>query len=304
MSAPVSAAFRALGTTATVFVTDPRALERATDVLADVLDRVDVACSRFRDDSELSHLNRSSATPVVVSSLLFDAVEAAVRAAERSAGDVDPTVGRALRTLGYDRDFELVRAREGGTVTIVPAPGWRDVVVDRGASTVTIPAGVELDLGATGKAFAADRAASAVEAAVGGGVLVNLGGDVATCGPAPAGGWRVRISDDHARPDADAETVSVTAGGIATSSVTVRRWRAAGRSLHHIVDPRTGAPAAVVWRTVSVAAASCVDANTASTAAIVRGESAPRWLESLSLPSRLVAADGEVVRVAGWPEPR
>jgi len=96
--------------------------------------------------------------------------------------------------------------------------------------------------------------------------------------------------------------VSVSAGGLATSSTTVRRWRAGGREHHHIVDPRDGQAAEEVWRTVSVAAGTCVDANTASTAAIVRGRAAVRWLESAGLPARLVARDGAVTRTAGWPE--
>ena len=135
---------------------------------------------------------------------------------------------------------------------------------------------------------------AAIAAATGSPTLVDLGGDVATAGPAPAGGWVVRVTDDHrAGPDADGQSVTVSGGGLATSSTTVRRWRRAGRPVHHIVDPATGEPAAPVWRTVSVAAASCVDANTASTAAIVRGASAPQWLESLGLPARLVDPSGE-----------
>jgi FAD:protein FMN transferase len=298
----VSAAFGALGTTAAVFVTDAAALDAARELLARDLATLDVTCSRFRDDSELVRLNRSHGTPMRVSSLLLDAVDAALRAAARSAGDVDPTVGRTLRAIRYDRDYALLG--EEPAIALVAAPGWRTVALDRAAGTITLPDGVELDLGATAKAFAADRAAASIHATLGTGVLVNLGGDLAVAGPPPGGGWRVRIADDHANPDPDAETVTVSSGAIATSSVTARRWRAAGRPVHHIVDPRTGEPAQVVWRTVSVAAASCVDANTAATAAIVRGAPAPQWLESLSLPSRLVSAGGEVVRVAGWPEAR
>ncbi|MDX6222320.1 MAG: FAD:protein transferase, partial [Frankiales bacterium] len=78
--------------------------------------------------------------------------------------------------------------------------------------------------------------------------------------------------------------------------------RRSGRDLHHIIDPRTGAPAATCWRTVTVAGASCVDANAASTAAIVMGAAAEEWLAGLGLPARLVGEDGSVVTVGGWPE--
>jgi thiamine biosynthesis lipoprotein len=95
--------------------------------------------------------------------------------------------------------------------------------------------------------------------------------------------------------------VAIRDGGLATSSTTARRWQRGGDVLHHILDPRTGLPAAPVWRTVSVAAASCADANTAATAAVIRGRQAPAWLASLGLPARLVEPDGTVLTVAGWP---
>ena len=95
--------------------------------------------------------------------------------------------------------------------------------------------------------------------------------------------------------------VRLHGGGLATSSTAVRRWRRGGRAYHHVLDPRTGLPAEPVWRSVTVTAASCVDANTASTAAVVRGRGAPDWLAALGLPSRLVDATGAVHRVAGWP---
>jgi thiamine biosynthesis lipoprotein len=109
----------------------------------------------------------------------------------------------------------------------------------------------------------------------------------------------VRIADDHkAPPDEPCPRIAIDSGALATSSTTVRRW---GRTAHHLIDPRTGLPAVSPWRTVSVAAASCVDANTASTAAIVLGDDAPEWLAARNLPARLVDQAGGVLAVAGWP---
>jgi thiamine biosynthesis lipoprotein len=131
-------------------------------------------------------------------------------------------------------------------------------------------------------------------------VLVNLGGDIAVAGRPPPAGWTVRVADDHQAPaDAPGQSLTIHSGGLATSSTTVRRW---GRSSHHIIDPRTGRPAESRWRTVSVAAGNCVDANTASTAAIVKGDDAPAWLGARGMPARLVDRDGGVLTVAGWPE--
>jgi thiamine biosynthesis lipoprotein len=159
-----------------------------------------------------------------------------------------------------------------------------------------VPLGIWLDLGATAKALAADRIAVRGAAAAGCGVLVGLGGNVAVGGDAPGAGWEVRTPDDQ-----PAVTGTLAGGGLATSSTARRRWRRGGRTVHHIVDPRSGDIATPYWRTASVVADSCVDANTASTAAIVLGRAAPQWLTERALPARLVAEDGTVTHVAGWP---
>jgi thiamine biosynthesis lipoprotein len=285
-----------------VVVTDPGRLVQARTAVEDELARVDAACSRFRDDSELTRLNRSCGRPVHVSPLLFEAIECALRAAAATDGSVDPTVGAAMDAIGYDRDFDAI-SPNGPPIRPVAAGGWRAVRIDADSLTVELPAGTRLDLGSTAKAWAADRAAARAAAATqpGVAVLVSLGGDVAVAG-APAAGWPVAIADDHSEGDgAGQATVSLSAGGLATSSTTVRRWLRAGRTVHHIVDPATGLPAETPWRTVSVAAASCAEANAASTAAIVRGAGAPAWLEAAGLPARLVATDGSVLAVGGWP---
>jgi len=297
--------FPALGTTAAVAVTEAASLEHARAAVEDVIGAFDRACSRFRDDSELSAVNAAAGTAVPSSPLLLDAVEAALRAARLTDGDVDPTVGEALVALGYDRDFEAIgpAAATVAPLRVAAVPGWRTVQVDRRAATVRVPAGVRLDLGATAKALASDRAADAAAAAAGCGVLVSLGGDIALAGQAPPQGWRVRVTDDHrAETSAPGQWISLRTGGLATSSTTVRRWQTSAGDVHHLVDPATGGSAGGVWRTVSVTAATCLDANIASTASIVRGERAVAWLRSIGLPSRLVAIDGTVVHIAGWPQ--
>jgi FAD:protein FMN transferase len=287
-----------------VTVDDPAALDEAVRIATHDVADLDLACSRFRDDSELSRLNRGGGGTFTVSALFCDTLAAALHAAAATQGLVDPTVGASLSALGWDRDFAqvLVRPHSNERFTFVPAGGWRAIDLDVEARRVRIPAGVELDLGATAKAFAADRIAARIAAATGARVLVSLGGDIAVEG-APPGGWPVLVTDDHRR-GMSGQVVALSRGGLATSSTAVRRWRRGGHELHHIVDPTTGEPAAEQWRTVSVAAATCLDANTASTAAILRGPDAPTWLEARKLPARLVAPDGAAVHVAGWPAER
>src|SRR4029077_20794969 len=177
--------------------------------------------------------------------------------------------------------------------------GWRVVELDAGACTLRVPAGVSLDVGATAKAWVADRGAWAGATAGACGALVSVGGDIGTAGEAPAGGWRVHVTDDHrSAPSAPGQTVGIGSGGLATSSTAVRRWSARGQSMHHIIDPATGAPARSCWRTVSVAAADCAQANIAPTAAIGRGAPAvPRvWCGA---PGRAVSRTARAPRSAG-----
>ena len=297
-------AFEVFGTMAVLLVTDPRAIGEARRIADRELALVDRACSRFREDSELMLLNAAAGVgPQTISPVFTDLLAAALRAARLTGGDVDPTCGRALTDLGYDRDFAQVRdAPPRLTGPVGPVPGWRRVHLDRAAHRVRLERGVQLDLGATAKAWASDRCAELIARRAGCGVLVSLGGDIAVAGPAPEDGWRVRVTDDHAAPaSAPGQTVTITSGGLATSSTTVRTWKVGGRQVHHIIDPATGEPARSCWRTVSVAAGSCTDANTASTAAIIRGPAAPDWLHDIGLPARLVRYDGSVETTAGWP---
>jgi FAD:protein FMN transferase len=300
--------FEVFGTTAVLLVTDPEAATAARAIADRELAAVDQACSRFRPDSELSRLNAAAdGTPRLVSPLLADLLAAALRAAELTDGDVDPTCGQALISAGYDQDFARLRAapdrpaRAAGRAG--PVPGWQRVHLDLAAGTVQLDRGVQLDLGATAKAWAADRCAARIASELGCGVLASLGGDVAVAGQAPSG-WPVRVTDDHAAPEsAPGQTITISSGGLATSSTTVRTWRRGGRRMHHIIDPATGEPAKSCWRTVSVAAGTCTDANSASTAAIIRSAAAPGWLRDRGLPARLVREDGSVLTIAGWPEP-
>lgn len=308
--------WEALGTSAVLKLTgstDPSALAVARAAVEAELAAIDRACSRFRKDSDLSQVNANAGCFVGVDGRLIEALEVALRAARLTDGDVDPTLGAALVRAGYDRDWSLMELDQGDhedrrsgrrrrVISARPRSGWRLVELDRAAGAVRVPPGVQLDLGATAKAWAADRAALLAHEASGVGTLVSLGGDVATAGPAPAAGWRVHVTEDHRDGiGAPGQTVAIFGGGLATSSTTVRRWTLEGESRHHIIDPETGAPAEGFWRTASVAAGNCTDGNIASTATLVRGPQAARWLDQLELPARLVSQDGHVRLVGEWP---
>jgi FAD:protein FMN transferase len=296
----------ALGTSVHVLSTNPEELDGAITAVNGILEDVDATYSRFREDSELSRLNASAGRTVNLSPLLATAIAAAQRAARLTDGAVDPTVGTAVRVAGYDDDFSCIAADAGPIVLrAFRVPGWQAIHFDERARQAVLPPGVELDLGSTGKALAADLAASAAHRAMKtGGVLVSLGGDIATAGPPPAGGWRILIAEDsRVDPGSEGQVICVGTGGVATSSTTVRTWARGGTTLHHIIDPRTGLPTTGPFRTVTVLARTCVDANIASTAAIVRSEAAIAWLTERKLPARLVETDGTIHYIGPWPDP-
>jgi thiamine biosynthesis lipoprotein len=294
----------AIGTTARLAIWPPDRLRRALGAIDAEIRKLDLAASRFRADSEISRVQAAAdGTAVPISESLAEVIGVALAAARWTGGLVDPTVGVALESLGYDRDFVLVG--DGGRLPEpVAVPGWRSVGLD--GPELTLPAGIRLDFGATAKGLGADWAVSAALAAVAGrgGVLVSLGGDLRAGGEEPLGGWPVLIADEHRqrkRTGRPTQVVRLPGGAIATSSTTCRQWRRDGTLLHHIVDPRTGRPATGPWRTASVAAATCAEANAAATAAIILGTDAAEWLVSRKLPGRLVSPDGTVLTVAGWP---
>ena len=293
----------ALGTTARVAVWPPENLAVACAAVDDVLGALDQQASRFRADSELSWLHGAGGGLFMLSDGLAEAVGVALAAARWTGGRTDPTVHDALISLGYDRDFAAIDSQRGEPpAASAPVPGWQRVRLH--GPLLHLPAGVRIDLGATAKGVGSDRAVRAVMAVTGhaGGVLVSLGGDIAVGGTPPREGWPVTVAEEPGQAGSPrSQLVRLASGAVATSSVTCRRWRRGGTVLHHIVDPRTGRPADGPWRTVSAAAATCADANAATTAAIVAGPQAEDWLTTAGLPARLVGHDGEIRCLEGWP---
>ena len=276
-----------------------RDLKVARAAVDAVVMAVDASCSRFRPDSEVSVLAAGGGSERPVTPLLARIVAAALRAAELTDGAVDPTLGWAMVAAGYDRDLADLTDGRDRFSAIRRSASWRDVELDEAAGTLRTPPGVLLDLGATGKALAADLAAERAAELTGCPVLVSLCGDIAVRGTHPGTPWVVRVLE---RPDdASGPLVEVSDGGLATSTTRARRWRQSGRPMHHLLDPATGLPVRETWRTVTAAAATCVDANTATTATVVKAAGGLRWLEATGLPARLVAADGSVRGVNGWP---
>ena len=297
-----TATWRALGTYVYLATTEAQFLEPARQIATRLLADVDRTCSRFRQDSDLVSANLAAGSWTTVDPLLVQAIDAAMEAAAQTDGLVDPTLGHSLVAVGYDRDLALMPAASSDPAG-VPLPArsgaWKEIMLDP-AGAVRVPRGCALDLGATAKAWAADLIASSIAAESDSTVVISLGGDVAVAGP--GGGWPVAITET-VDDSADAEIVHLPYGGLATSSTAARRWIRGGVVQHHLLDPLTGEPTRGRWRTVTATGATCVSANTASTAAIVLGDKAVGWLTERDIPARLVDGEGRIVRTPRWPEP-
>jgi thiamine biosynthesis lipoprotein len=294
-----AATFEALGTYVYVATRDPQELDAARRLTESSLRTVDRVCSRFRVDSDLSRANARAGSWTRVDPLLVVAVEVAIEAAWLTGGLVHPLLGRSLVSLGYDRDLGALT--DTGPVVPAPAPAidaWQEIGLDEDA--VRVPAETALDLGATGKGFAADLVARDLGEVLEQPALVSVGGDVAISRP-DGRGWPVFVSERLGDPGV---TVWLEAGGLATSTTRVRRWHRGGVSYHHLIDPRTGAPAETPWTTATCLGGSAAGANTASTAAMVLGAAAPAWLEEHDVTARLVDSGDGVVHLGGWPAER
>jgi thiamine biosynthesis lipoprotein len=295
--------FQAIGTTATVVVLDPTRVDRAETHLRNEIEAIDLACSRFRPDSELEYVHSCSGRAVAVSSLLFEALEVAVAVAERTHGAVDPTIGNAISTLGYDRDFDQIRDQAQRSSEFPGlVVGYGHIHLAARTRTVRIPRGVRLDLGSSAKALVADRSADRIANQLDTGILVSVGGDVAVAGPPPPGGWPIGIAVDSSAMGRDVDqVVAIRQGGLASSSTAVRTWNVGTEAVHHIIDPSTGYSAANYWTLVSVTSGSCVDANALSTAAVVWGDQALDHLLPFGQAVRLLRHDCRVFTLGGWP---
>lgn len=263
--------------------------------------------SRFRDNSELSRLNRAQGEWIPVSPVMWDVVDAAFHAAARTDGLVSPALLEALEATGYDRSFELIRGdnagadqRERVTQARTASPSrvlsWWAITRDARTHALRLPRGMRLDLGGIAKGWAADRAAALLSSA--GPALVDAGGDIAVSGPLADGApWSIGVANPIA-PDTDLELLLLRQGGVATSGRDYRRWRHGGVWQHHLLDPRTGRPATTDVLSATVVASTACDAEAAAKVALILGSrDGLAWLDARpALAGLLVLEDGPIIR--------
>jgi thiamine biosynthesis lipoprotein len=277
--------FRAMGTSVRLMGPDgpPARLAQAAGHVESLFGQEEARFSRFRDTSELTRVNRLAGRWVDVSPRFERLVRLSLDHAEATGGLFDPTVLDAVIAAGYDRDFDEVLAGARGALhPSRPCGRWTDVEVSEGA--IRLPTGVGLDLGGIAKGSAADLAA---ETAIANGLawaLVSAGGDLRLLGDAPP--IEVAI-EDPADPSISVARVTLVGGALATSSVMARAW---GNGLHHVIDPRTGAPSQTDAIQATVWAPTCAEAEALSTWALLTGRHATR-----ELPCAIATTEGDLV---------
>ena len=273
--------FRAMGTGVELFLAavPGAAADQALDAAEREFERVEALLSRFRDDSELSALNREGR--IEAGDDLLAVVELALDARERTGGRFDPTVHDALVAAGYDRTFEEVAA-DGVATAVATRCGGRVRVTGR---TIELEPGTRLDLGGIGKGYTVDRVAAILSAA--GPAMVDAGGDIAACGRPDALGWRVGV--EHL-------TLALESLAVATSGRDRRRWRRDGEERHHLIDPATGRPAQTDLLRVSVVASTAAEAEVQAKSLFLAGEAAAL---AEDVPGVLVTADGRRLVTGG-----
>jgi thiamine biosynthesis lipoprotein len=269
--------------------------ERTTEMLARVpawFEEWEESLSRFRDSSELNALNRAEGRAVAVSETLWHVLQHALQAAQASQGLVTPTVLDALVAAGYDRPFDSLAPSQPQAIAPTRIADWRNIELDATKRMVRLPRGARLDFGGTAKGWAAGEAARRL--AEFSPALVDAGGDIAVTGARANGDkWVIGVADPFT-PEQNLALLMIERGAVATSGRDYRRWVRDGKPQHHIIDPRTGAPAATDVLSATVIASSAVAAEVAAKAALILGSRAGlKWIEDQSdLAGMLVLEDG------------
>jgi thiamine biosynthesis lipoprotein len=256
--------------------------------------RAEQSLTRFNTSSDLCKLNRSAGRPQRVSALLFDVVETSLWAASATDGVFDPSLLQRMKAIGYDRSFEQI-AHSDRPISALPPPrpgAYRGIALDRARGEIYLPPDVQLDLGGIGKGWTVDRAADWLAGK--GPFLINAGGDLyAYDAPPGQPGWSIGLADPW-QPARDLLRLRVRQRAVATSTTSRRRWQRGGRTLHHLIDPRTGQPAESDVVSVTVVAHRAALAEVfAKTALILGAEAGLAWLHSIP------EAEGVLVRDNG-----
>jgi thiamine biosynthesis lipoprotein len=291
---------RVMGCSASITVVggEPGLLDRAVARLADL----EARWSRFREDSDITRVNRAAGRAVEVDAATVELVSHLVQAWWATGGAFDPTLLPLTVQLG-DAVSWVDAARVTSLADGSRGPGDpAGIGVDAARCLVQVPAGTALDAGGLGKGLAADMVVEDLLASGAVGALVVVGGDVRVGGEHPDGAWTVAVEDPFVG-ERELTRIGLCAGGVATSSTRWRRWEVDGQEHHHLLDPATGRPTPGTIVAATVVAGTAAWAEAWTKAVMVRGpEHVLAELDALGLAALAVGADGSVITNDAWKE--
>jgi thiamine biosynthesis lipoprotein len=266
-----------------VITDDVRAGEKDLLDAQEDLRETERVLSRFREDSELSQLNCEGS--LVASERLLDAVRAAARAHALSGGLLDPRVISSLESLGYRESLPQGEVVVTGRPKPLPPVDDMESWIEKETARISLPLGTRLDLAGVGKALGIGWAALRL-ADRHAGILVDVGGDMVALGYDGQGEpWRIAVNHGEVVGEFEGTQLAV-----ATSTTTLRAWKASGKVAHHLIDPRTGEPSEGEFAYATVTAPTILEADLAAKLLILEGQGAmQRFGEGL----RAVVTDRE-----------
>ncbi len=251
---------------------DDQCAERATHKVANEAWRIERKLSRYRADSDISHINNAQGEVVQVDDELANLLDFCDQGYKMSGGLFDITSGVLRRVWRFDGSDRVPQAQE--VQTLLPLIGWHKIVWDK--PSIEVPIGMQIDLGGIGKEYAVDCAARLITQEGAQGTLINFGGDIYAAGDAPAGGWHVGIEMD----DAIVNSMRLPQGGLATSGDARRFLLKDGVRYSHILNPKNGWPVRNAPRSVTVAADTCLEAGFIASLALLHGKNARSFLRA------------------------
>jgi thiamine biosynthesis lipoprotein len=287
-----------MGTTVEILA-PTRLLNRALTMTENLFRTWEGVLSRFRPDSELQRLNRQAGRDVPVSDLLWTVAYRARDAAQATEGWFDFTLGHRLQAMGYNESWSRLEKESPDSVLLPPLinRGWERVQMDPVHRTIRVPVGVQLDFGGIAKGMAVDKAVEVLSQEGITPVLVNAGGDLAVAEVPHSGAWPVAVGEEM-NP-----VVALHYGALATSGTSRRRWRRAGVTYHHLLDPRTGYPSRTRVVRATVWAPTATQADVLAKVALLQGwRAGAAFLETRGSIGELEHEDGRIQVIGRWPE--
>ena len=236
--------------------------------------RIERKFSRYRRDNIVHHINTAGGAPIEVDTETAALLDFADTCYRLSGGLFDITSGALRAVWRFDGGDCLPTAE--AVAEVLRRVGWQRVAWRK--PWLRLEAAMEIDFGGIGKEYAVDRCAALLRAQSGHPFLLNFGGDLRVSGPRADGkAWRIGIENPEMQTLASA-AIELRGGAIATSGDSRRYLLKDGKRYSHILDPRTGWPVEGAPRSVTVAAATTVEAGMLATFASLRGVEAEAFL--------------------------